>query len=260
MRTSTCGCVVAFVVFTIAGHAQQPSPREQQPATAVIEGRVVIGSGIDARPVRHARVELSGGGLASHRITETDARGAFGFVARLTANSKLRIQKPGFVTFEGAPAETITLVRGAAIEGTVINTNGDPLEYARITVVRTDDARMPGVDRQIRTDDLGRYRAHSLPAGDYLVLAESAPSPPQLIGETAGVPATAFYPAATRRKDAQAVHLDAGAEARGIDITGIDGREWQNPAFLERLRRIATSFTLSEGEAKTISLTLRKRP
>jgi len=45
-----------------------------------------------------------------------------------------------------------------------------------------------------------------------------------------------------------------------VALPGVDGREWPNPAFLERLRPIATSFTLSEGEAKTISLTLRKRP
>ena len=36
--------------------------------------------------------------------------------------------------------------------------------------------------------------------------------------------------------------------------------QWQNPALLERLRPLGTSFALQEGESKTLDLKLKKRP
>src|SRR3954465_10073632 len=104
MRSLYVLALTVMLAFATATRAQQ----------AGVAGRVTSGTRLDARPVRHARVGLTGGGLTSPRVTETDAQGRFRFDARAAANSRLRIQKPGFVTFDGAPAETITLVRGAA--------------------------------------------------------------------------------------------------------------------------------------------------
>ena len=45
-----------------------------------------------------------------------------------------------------------------------------------------------------------------------------------------------------------------------IALPNIVGPEYTNPDFLQQLRAQATSFTLMEGDAKTLDLKLKKRP
>jgi hypothetical protein len=45
-----------------------------------------------------------------------------------------------------------------------------------------------------------------------------------------------------------------------IALPGVTGFEYMDPDFLQQLRVQGTSFTLMEGDAKTLDLKLKKRP
>ena len=49
MRTFLCGVAAAVLALTLGARAQTPS------TTIIIDGRIVTGTGADARPVRRAR-------------------------------------------------------------------------------------------------------------------------------------------------------------------------------------------------------------
>jgi hypothetical protein len=78
------------------------------------------------------------------------------------------------------------------------------------------------VIREARTDDLGRYRLHSLAAGDYFV--EATPDPRRgdegafATGERPAGVARTFFPGAAQVHEARRVTLSRGQEAAGIDF------------------------------------------
>jgi hypothetical protein len=74
MRTLLFGVLAAAVAFSQAPAAQPPPT-----GSLVLAGRVITGTGSDARPVRHARVTLSGGSLKIPRIADTDTKGGYRF-------------------------------------------------------------------------------------------------------------------------------------------------------------------------------------
>ncbi|OFW08681.1 MAG: hypothetical protein A3H96_08415 [Acidobacteria bacterium RIFCSPLOWO2_02_FULL_67_36] len=49
-------------------------------------------------------------------------------------------------------------------------------------------------------------------------------------------------------------------EYLAVALPFVQGLEWQDPDYLERLRPLATHFFLAEGEAKTLTLKMSKRP
>jgi hypothetical protein len=52
----------------------------------------------------------------------------------------------------------------------------------------------------------------------------------------------------------------AGLPAGGylaVALQTIDGGEWAEPENLEKLRAVATPFTLADGEARTLTLVIR---
>src|SRR6187402_1588908 len=171
MRILLYGIVAAALAFS------QAPQRGQAPATgaASLTGRVVTGTGPEVRPVRRARVTLIGRGLTAPRITDTDTRGAYRF-DRLPPSGeyKVTVQKPGFVKLEAdvAPGATLTMDRAGAITGVVADAAGDPVMNVVVTALQPQpDGAKAKTIAQARTDDLGRYRLHSLAAGDYLVEA-----------------------------------------------------------------------------------------
>jgi hypothetical protein len=171
---------------------QAEAPR----AGAVIAGRVIVAASDPAVPVRRARVTLTGGGLSSPEITDTDVHGNYRFEGLAEGAYRVTASKPGFVTMEAgasrhgalpAPiligaaeqvAVDLQLPRGAAIDGRILDTEGEPLQNIIVSASRftyTALGRRMTPVKQARTDDLGRYRIHSLPPGDYIV--EAAPDP-----------------------------------------------------------------------------------
>ena len=67
MRVFLLGVLAAAFTFTQAATSRQA-------ALASLSGRVTTGSGVDTRPVRRARVTLTGGGLTEMDAEEENAR------------------------------------------------------------------------------------------------------------------------------------------------------------------------------------------
>jgi hypothetical protein len=126
----------------------------------------------------------------------------------------------------------IALPSGAAVEGRVIDENGEPLSQMAVVAARIlagSDAPQRLPHPPATTDDLGRYRIYGLEPGDYIVATESrytvssssvretkTTSATRAV-EPPGFPRT-FHPSAASEAAAQRVRLTAGRDASGIDI------------------------------------------
>ena len=236
MRILLCGVVAAALAFS------QSAQRGQSPGTGApsINGRVTTGTGSDARPVRRAKVTVTGAGLAAPLVIDTDTGGVFR-ISRLPPGAhKVTVQKPGFVTLEttwpadAAPNTSLTLTRGGAIEGLVTDAAGDPIWNVVVTALQAQADAAAKVIVQTRTDDLGRYRLHSLAAGDYSVEAATDRVFLQNVvlmqGEKRPEINKAYYPAGGAIEEGKPVRVSAGRDTAGIDITFSPAAPVKDPA------------------------------
>jgi hypothetical protein len=179
----------------------QPRDRAQvRQGTASISGRVLTAD--TARPVKRARVVVSGGGRGG-RTAITDDQGRYR-LSELSADTyTVSASKGGFVDAiygqrrpqqPGTPVQIsdgreaanvdLRLIRGGVITGHVLDEDGEALSRALVTVQRYQYVRG---ERQLtpaggdQTDDRGQYRVFGLPPGDYYVSA-TAGGLGQLIG------------------------------------------------------------------------------
>src|SRR5215467_10254694 len=105
MRTLLFGTIVAAVAFS-----QAPAAPPQATGSVVLTGRVMTGSGAETRPVRHARVTLSGDALKIPRVGDTDTNGVYRFDRLPAGTFHLSVQKPGFVKLvDAAPDALLTM-------------------------------------------------------------------------------------------------------------------------------------------------------
>jgi len=218
MRALLFGVLAAVVTFL---HA----PAAQPTATGrlVVAGRVLTGTGPDARPVRRARVTLRSRSLETARLADTDTNGAYRF-DRLPAGSyRLSVEKPGFVRLDAdaEPDARLTLMRGGAIEGIVADANGDPVMNVTVSALRpVSSGGAPNVVTETRTDDLGRYRLHSLDAGGYVIQAATdGASIPIAPGQRPARSSRAYYPSSTSIDNAKAIHVELARDVTGVDVT-----------------------------------------
>jgi protocatechuate 3,4-dioxygenase beta subunit len=222
MRVLLCGIVAAALAF-----AQTPQAGQAPAAGSMsLTGRVMTGTGPEARPVRRARVTLPGRGGAGARTTDTDTKGAYRFDRLPPGEYTVTVQKPGFVTLEAdaVPNATLTMERGGAIEGVVTDAAGDPLLNVAVAVLQPQPAGAKAkIVTQTRTDDLGRYRLHSLAAGDYLIEAATD----QLFlrdvllmpGEKRPDVNRSYYPAgATTIEESRPARVSLARDLTGIDL------------------------------------------
>jgi Carboxypeptidase regulatory-like domain len=229
------GVLSAAVTFSTPAAFAQPAPAR------TLAGKVATGSGADARPVRRAKVTLTGPSLRATMVADTDANGAFTFDRPPASGLKIRVQKPGFVPLDAdaapnAPLSSLSLIRGGAIEGIVTDASGDPVWNVAVTALQpqADRSVPPKPIADTRTDDLGRYRLHSLPAGDYFVAvtADRAFLATVFViqGEKRPDITTAYYPAASAIEEARYVRVQAGRDAGAIDVTFTPSRPAIDPA------------------------------
>jgi hypothetical protein len=231
MRTLACGVVAALLAFV------QSAPQGPPRGGVSLTGRVTTGSGTDVRPVRRAKVTLTGPGLPAPRVTDTDTKGAYRFDRLPAGEYNVTVQKAGFVKLDAdAPADaTLTMVRGGAIEGVVTDAAGDPLMNVAVSALQPQpDGARPKPVTQSRTDDLGRYRLHSLAAGDYYVEAATDPA---VIGSQVYMPGEkrpdvnrGFYPSAVALEDARTVRVSTARDSTGIDLTFVPSPPILDPA------------------------------
>lgn len=193
---------LAWLATAIPGSQVRDGSRTAPPGSATLVGQVVSDE-TQPRPLRHARVSLSGDALPSPLVAITDDQGRFRMDGAPTGHFSLSAAKPGYVTMHagatrplrsgpgidlraGQTAEVVLrLPHGGVIAGTVTNPAGTPLQNIQVFVLRQQfdptTGRRPAVptgDTFLPTNDLGEYRVFGLPAGDYLVQVGAFPRPP----------------------------------------------------------------------------------
>jgi hypothetical protein len=245
--TSRRAAACAILLGTVTLAAQTPRDRPGTPAatgTASISGRMTIATTTGVAPVRRARVVLEGGALGDPASTDTDTDGRYRFDKLPAGSYRVTGEKAGFTPvvrdprrafektplFDVAAGQAVTrdlqMQRGAAIEGQLLKDNGDPAINIVVSAVRvgySELGRTPIAVKQARTNDLGRFRIHSLPPGDYLV--DAAPDPLEAANQirTPGprLPALArtYFPGGPRLEDGRVVTVAVGQELSSIDFT-----------------------------------------
>ena len=191
-----------------------------------ISGSVVNDSG---RPMQYARVSVTGYGRQPVRQTVTTDEAGHFLVDSLPRGLYFVVaQAPGYVLSRDAgepaqhkPGDSVNLVlrKGAAITGTVTNSEGDPVVGVQVgaTLLRDERGRIAGTTYGSRvSDDRGVYRIFGLPAGTYVVSAAPKVGASQMPSAYSD-DAPTYYPSSTRDTAAE-LSLQYGAEATGIDI------------------------------------------
>ena len=223
--------VLFLMPLSDQGTVAQGIARDQAPAvpagTASLTGRVVIVGGAQPAPLRRARVIVQADGIES-RTTDTDVNGAFRIERLPPGTYRIVVDKPGFVPSSRvrpiriqeaqAATATIAMTRAAAIEGRLTAPDGEPAMGVTVSAVRVGYGpygRMAVAVQQTTTDDLGRFRVHTLPSGEYYL--EAAPDPIRMLTvqsapRGAPRPVRTYFPGTPRLNDAQIVSLTAGQD------------------------------------------------
>lgn len=205
-------------------------------ASGSITGRVMTSSGL---PVARAAVLVHRDSIGP-RLTETDERGRY-VIDRLAAGDySVEVQKRGFVTrkYGQVGAESIgrrvvvrdgqavgsidvTLVRGGAIAGTILDEFGEPAEGVtlRVLQIQTLAGRRRAMGAgSTRTDDRGQYRLAPLQPGSYVVQAEVRDA---VSGE--GGYAPLYYPGTVNIDQSTPTRVSLDTAVTGIDFTLVSG-------------------------------------
>jgi len=242
-RAMSCAALLATV--TLAAQTPRDRPTPSAPTgTASITGRMTIATTTGVAPVRRARIVLEADVFREPVSTDTDTDGRYRFDKLPEGTYRITGEKAGFTPawsdprrafdkaapFHVAAGQAVThdfpMQHGAAIEGQLLKDNGDPAINIVVSAVRvgyTELGRTPIAVKQARTNDLGRFRIHSLPPGDYLV--DAAPDPLEAANQirTPGprLPALArtYFPGSPRLEDGRIVTVAVGQELNSVDFT-----------------------------------------
>src|SRR4029079_2249041 len=168
-------------------------PRQPKTGTARLRGRVLAVD--NGGPVRRAQVRIMSQDIGS-KTAMTDADGRYEFRDLPAGRFNLSAAKAGYVTIqygqtrpfesgktidlsEGQVMEKadISMPRGSAISGRVVDEFGDPVADAIINAMRSvwsgGKRRLQPTGRTAMTNDLGQFRIYGLSPGDYYVSATS---------------------------------------------------------------------------------------
>jgi hypothetical protein len=257
-------CVAGVLVLA-------PSVSGRSAEFARIAG-VVVTTDETPQPVRRAIVALSGGPLALSLNAITDDEGRFEIADVPGGRFTISASRASYVTIAygaSAPGRVgvplvveagqrltgirLLLARGAAIAGTVRDTDGEPMPGALVGLAKRSGADLVRLPLTAETDDRGGYRLFGLAAGEYFVVARTPLVPmvgqlqvassneidralqelarggrglgvpgvprPLAAGERAVAMTPVWYPSATSNEDATPISLRTGEERTGADIT-----------------------------------------
>ena len=232
---------VSALVLPLHAVQRESVTREVHAGTASLDGMVTIT--LDGRtvPVRRARVTVAS--ASDSQSTDTDTAGRFHLDHLASGLSTVAVNKFGFVpagrvptvvlTDNGHSTTTVAMQRGGAIEGRLATEDGEPGIGLTVTAGRLGygpNGRFIAAVQQTTTDDLGRYRLHTLPVGEYYLSVAPDPlrqlSLSSLPGPVPKPTLTYFAGASTgtpRLNDARVVTLDVGQQASTLDFTLMTG-------------------------------------
>ena len=193
IRIAVAWLVSCCAVPLLAQAPQRDQPRVRRAGDSAIAG-IVVSDEREPRPLRRARVTLSGGGLANEfAITKDD--GTFEFAGLPAGRYTVTASKDPYVPMtygarrpwfgsaaliDIAPGETkkigIRLPKGAVITGVVTDPDGQPVIGVTVHAFTFRYLAGGGERRLVgagvppaSTDAHGVYRIFGLPAGDYVV-------------------------------------------------------------------------------------------
>ena len=205
--------------------------------TGAVAGRVTDHNG---RPVAGAIVRLDPVSPSAPRTAASDGTGRYVFSGVAAGAYRVSALKTGFIEGEygqqrvGQPGVIVRVAdrlrseridiglrRGAAISGSVMDPDGEPLEGVAMHAWRLEYRNGLPVTQSAgvvsRSDDRGRYRLHSLPPGTYFVVAADDPTASDNAAAVTRAP-KAFYPGTPSVAQATPLYVDVGLDAAGVDM------------------------------------------
>jgi hypothetical protein len=231
----------------------QLPPRDQgaqKTGTSKLHGRIVNAE--TGTPLRRAQVRASAAEIQVSRTTSTDAEGKYEFNDLPAGRYMLNVSKGGYVSLgygqrrpneQGKPIELaegqvvekvdLSLPRGSAITGRVLDEFGDPVAGITVQAMRyrfSNGQRrlVPAGGSPGTTDDLGQYRIYGLAPGEYAVSATTRG--PGLVALRAGegsdntTYAPTYYPGTAQSAEAQRMTVAVGQDLSNISFALIPAR------------------------------------
>ena len=212
----------------------------QKTGTAKLVGRV---TSLDTgRPLRRALVRAVGPELRDGKSVSTDAEGRWELRDIPAGRLTISVSKGGYVglsygqrrpfeagkTVDVANGATVdkldvALPRGGAVTGRVVDEFGEPVTGVSVSALRfrylNGQRQLAPTGTTDTTDDLGNYRLHGLPPGDYYVSAR--PNAFTFLGnsEDRSGYGQSFYPGTSNVNEAQRLQVAVGQEAQNIMIS-----------------------------------------
>jgi len=277
------GAVLTVLMALMVRVAWAQVPRDVRPMPAPAPAGAIAGTVTSddpqPRPLRRARVTLTGPLLPAPRTVITADDGTFAFAQLPAGSYTVTAAKDGYVPMAFGATRTarpgtsvavaaasvrvnIRLPRGAVITGVVTDIDGLPAPGIVVSALAQRFVPIPGERRYVATgvssgptDDRGMYRIYALPAGDYVIAAQ--PQNRQASREfsevrmmAGGAPsnthlamAQVFHPASTDLARAARTTVRPGEERTGIDVQ------------LQYVPLAAVSGSLPPGQAATLMMT-----
>jgi protocatechuate 3,4-dioxygenase beta subunit len=236
------------LAFTLTLQAAVPQP-------ASVSGAVFeAGSNM---PIGGAQVTLMSFALRPQRgrppeplVTVTDQNGRYRFDALEPGRYRVNVQKAGFASMlgPGLPEMTltagerrtelnVTIQRGAAVVGRVLDENGEPIANANVMAWRRPPipkgAAAPArlglipAGAGVQTNDLGEFRLFGLAPGDVYVQANSRPDFGRSASPGPTVLLATYFPGTADVDGAMPITLAAGQTSGEITITMVSAPAFQ---------------------------------
>ena len=226
--------LLVFAPSLVAQTQQLPAAEKEKsdaPGTGTISGRVVNESG---QPLQNAMVYVRVAGSVGYpNAASTDREGAFQVSGLDKAAYNVSAHAPAYIaiphdartgpapTYRPGDSVTLTLIKGGAVTGTVMNAAGEPVVgiAVRVQMIRDmNDRVLPrGAIRERTTDDRGIYRIFGLMTGTYVVLAGGPTESSHAFINAFETDVPTYAPSSTRDTAAE-IRVRAGEEVSGIDI------------------------------------------
>lgn len=266
------GCrAIAFAWLLLSSAASAQDESGLGTGTSRIVGQVVAAD--TGAPLPGAQVKIAWDVYSNWRgrTETTDASGVFEFSGLPGRQYVLTAVKAGYllrtlnpltglravsvtVARDQSVNSTITMMRGAAISGRILDALGEPVAQAWVSALRyryESNGQRTAISALVfdLTDDLGQFRLFGLPAGDYVVVASSPLPAGSSIHRQAIVPIVGFDPLDTKAEYAPTFFPGTinPAEAQAISLTPGQDAAASFTMLPLRLFRIAGTAVTSTG-------------